>query len=280
MEAREDPADSNPALLALRNEFFRRSGRNVWLFQSVEALLKGLALAGRARVSLAEPAKHAEAQVESVARRSMGMLTRDLLAGVLASDSEAAPPPENDMLQWSLRLADDGGFSESLRAKLGALVNERNELVHHGQARWDIADVSAMQEALDALDAQRERILDVHADLRRLGLWVQQTTDAMLDYMGSPEFKDEWRLVSLQSALLDAVQNAGRADGWSPLTQVGQLWRLALEKKGADERRGLPSLRCLLDASGCFEWREQPNPGGGHITYCRLRPQTAPESER
>lgn len=273
MEAHEDPANNNPSLFALRNEFFRRCGRNLWLFQSVETLLKRLALAGRCEISLDDTHDRLQTRVDRVTRQSMGTLARGLSATILGPERQD-DDLDGDLMRWSLRVEADGGFSEELRSKLGALVDERNRLAHHSQSRWDITDEASLQEALDTLDAQRKRILVVHDELRRLGLWVSQAVEATLCYFESSDFKWQWRQARLQQALLDVVERAGRADGWSPLTQVGQHWRDAVGALPEDERQDLPSLRRLLDACGWFEWRELPNPGGGSITFCR--PRTEP----
>lgn len=65
---------------------------------------------------------------------------------------------------------------------------------------------------------------------------------------------------------------------WSPLSHVGHLWREHFARHSQEQRESMPSLRRLLEDSGLFDWRDDPNPNGGAITYCRLRPPLEAET--
>jgi hypothetical protein len=271
------PDDASPAaapdpdpLAQLRNEFFRRMGRNVWLFQRAEFLLKHLVLASGFAARPAEFVGRLERRKKDIAAKTFGTLADELFKG-LASDSSPSDELEDpeEMSFW-LRLRLDARQAEVLRKDLAARVKERNELVHHAFVRWKLDSGDELQAALLELDAQRERILSFHARL----LPLCKGLISAVDYLGSQEFRQLFRAGHLQGLLVDSVQRAARADGWTPVASAGHRFAEHRNRLSEDTRAALPKFQRLLQESGLFELCEEPTKSGSRL-LCRLRPQDA-----
>lgn len=118
--------------------------------------------------------------------------------------------------------------------------------------------------------------MGVRSALQRLLVPTREALLTMVDYLDSTEGRRALRQSHLEACLLDVVARSRRADGWSPLAVVGQRWLEHLAQLPEPEREALPRLRRLLDDSALFEWREEPNPAGGTVTYCRLESSAPP----
>lgn len=265
----EQPSTHPDELASLRGEFLRRLGRNLWCFQQVEVQLKALMTVGQGRLPLQGLAEAAASHAATVRTRTLGQLIGDAEAGVFAPDARPVDPPI-DGLAWSVRYEAGAGFSEDLQGRLRGLLAERNELVHHATERWDLDDSDGLRAGLAELDEQRERVVAVHATLRRVLLAVHEATQAMVAHLQSSAFRDQLRRAHLDACLVDTVARAARADGWTPLSHAGHAFREHIARLPEDQRQALPKLSRLLGDSGLFELREEPTAQGAR-TVCRLR---------
>lgn len=264
---------------ARRNELFRRMGRNLWLYQQVEAQLKVLLTASSFAVppAPADPEAALRARTESLSKKTMGTLVSYATVSVLATEAslEHAPVKE-DWLTFSARWDASADFAEDLHQQLKVLVAERNQLAHCIINRWNIESLDCMVLGLGELDEQRERIVAVHQTLRRIGEHLLEAAQAMANYIASPEFKVEWRRHHLEACLMDVVARAARADGWTPLSHAGQLFVEHRNRLSAEHRKGLPGLNRMLVDSQLFDMKDEVIPGGGQRTLARLKSLSAP----
>lgn len=246
-------------------------GRNLWLYQQVESVLKGLLTAS----SFAAPRDNLQGAFDrhaaQVARQSMGQLVGKAAASVFAREAVPSAERQDDWLTFSVRWDAGADFADDLHQQLTVLVTERNQLAHHAMERWNIGCPERMGLGLEELDAQRERIVSVHQTLAGIVTHMHEAALALADFMHTSEFADELRRHQLDACLQDAVARAARADGWTPLSQAGQLFVEHRSRLSAEHQRALPGLSRLLIDSGLFELRDEPTKGSGSRALCRLR---------
>lgn len=262
-------------LSPLRNEVLRRIGRNVWIFQGIEVLLKQLVHWSDGAIPRPPSAHNGTLPVPlSVRRATLGTLAGQLFHGMLGGP--ATPAASVDWFAWKVRLEIDPLFSDALRKQLAALVDERNLLVHHAIERWDLTSEASLQSALPELDAQRERTLAAREILLRFTETVRTASLQMLAYFQSAEGRSAFYTKHLEACLLDAVARAACADGWAPLSLVGQHFQAHVRSLTPVEKKAAPKLKSLLVASGLFDVRDEVTPRGGRRTLCRLRDTPVP----
>lgn len=270
MEVEED-------LSTLTNELFRRVGRNLLNFQRIEGLLKFLVGNGLLQGPFRELSSLQAKNVATVHRSTMGILAGRLVDEFLsdAGDLEdVAPEPTEAWFSFRITFESDANASAELRDGLKALVEERNDLVHHLNSRWDSSSVDNTRGLLKQLDEQRERLRPIH---ERLQAMVRSISDGMKDYeafLASPEGRQMIDLLWLQQSPLvlllgECATQLAREDGWVPLTTAGQVLRKQAPEHvdALKERYGYSTLKQLLLATGMFDILDEPTLRGFRTVY-------------
>lgn len=261
------------------DEVLRRIGRNVVNFQFVEHLLKRLtALSvppGPASKTADRVAKHAEALNTS----TMGILAGRLKDTILTPQPERSPPDNIEEIwigfQFSMEVEAD--FVDRHDKEMQALVDARNDLIHHFLPRWHATvngDVSSALAYLDAQHAQSTQMME------RLAGWVESMDECRRQHaelFASPEFDRQFDLMHLRSSRLVArlgeiAQVTARTDGWAYLTTAANLIRRAEpdELEGLDAKYGLPNLKAVLLSTEYFDVAVEPLSNGGSRTIYRI----------
>jgi len=154
--------NENDDFQSLRDEVFRRIGRNLVQYQQLEHSLKVLISTGKFGGPIRELAEILERKRTSVRQSTMGILSGLFTDGFLseASDSEAPTPTFDRASTISVTFIPelDAAMNEELRQGLAAAVTDRNELAHQLHLRWDGTTVESTRQMLVHLDEQRERL--------------------------------------------------------------------------------------------------------------------------
>lgn len=278
---------------ALHREVQRKFGRNLLRLQQYEKLMKSLIAEQDVSGPASELHNVKARQVESVSKKTLGQvvghLTENCLASALAtSDSELSDDAPCDLtepwvrMSFRIEMADDV-FNQA-QQKLAALVDLRNELVHHFLEKHDIWTEPGCLAADGYLDDCFKQI-DAHYE--ELRAWAKQISDArayMASWAQTPEFDDFlihgimpggagvfWSCSTIVNLLRDAEMALAKG-GWT-LLQSAIDYISNREPGHTPKKYGCSSWRHVLHESEQFEIRkEQSAPGLPTETWYRSRP--------
>lgn len=261
------------ALEAIKNEVMRKIGRNMLLFQQMEHMLKFLIVHGNFAGSVDEVREEQEALTAAVRNQSMGKLVRLFLKGGQPSTPanalvEASPPAAT--ISFAMQYSGQVGAG---RKTLKAIVDERNDLVHHLLPRLDPNSVDSWMDADRYLDQQREKLLPEIVTLERAIDLVERGRKEFAELLTSDEtrrqFKSWIRHSRLVILLNEVSAQVARPDGWTMLNIAGQFIRqhapdVMATLKGDD---GHKTLKRLILATELFDIAEEPTEKGVRILY-------------
>jgi hypothetical protein len=261
------------------DEILRRVGRNVVNFQQVEYLLKHLNAHAAIHAPASQLTSQLEKQIASVHRSTMGELAGRMVSNVLRPQEEHQSPDEIDEPWFGFRFTveTDTEFVDRHDQEMRALVDARNDLIHHFLPHWQAAVDGDVDSALAYLDAQLDDTLRMKD---RLENWAQTMSEAkkqMAEFFASPEGAHQIKLGLLQSSRLVAMlgeiaMRTARLDGWAMLSAAGHL----IKREAPDEledlhkRFGHRNLKGVLLAAEFFDVADEPLPAGGVRTIYRI----------
>lgn len=163
------------SLAELRDEAFRKIGRNVHAFQRMEAVMKVLIATSR----FDGPIEHFEdvgaKALNRVRRSTMGGLISPFVDAIYAEEGPEQLRLEGLDKAWltlSYKVEADRDLAEERSAKLGRMVSERNRLVHRMIGGLDIESEKSCARICSELDIQYKEVkpeLDaLHETMQRM----------------------------------------------------------------------------------------------------------------
>lgn len=258
------------------DEVLRKVGRNVLLFQQIEALLKFLVANHRRDGNTSNFEERLQQRTEKTNKQMMGKLVEQFTDGILSDAGEPNAEPEEQNQIWmsfTFTTSGDREFYEAQRADMKRMVDERNDLIHHFMPRWQPDSPEKMGEAAKYLDEQRARVLPMFEHLRSVSKALIDVGQSMAAFMVSEEGQRHFDLILLQhsplvSVLKDVAEHKHRADGWAYLADAGRIaWLQEPEAvTHMKERQGHATLKKLAVASDLFDVFDEPLPNGGYRT--------------
>jgi hypothetical protein len=264
------------------DEVFRRIGRNLLLFQHIEHLLKQLMAGARLEGTVKSMQANFEERRAKIHKQTLGQLAGQFVDDVLADAGERDAPENVDEAWFSFgfTIQTDSAFVEQHTAEMKAVVDARNDLIHHFLPRWSPASEDSTRAALDYLDQQRAQALPMRDRLQGFVKSFQEAAKAHAQFMSSPEATREIEIQWLRHSRLvlllgEIAQRTPRADGWTVLASAGHILRQR-EPEELDhmlERYGHRTLKKLLHATELFDIEEEATPGGGTRTVYRIYPR-------
>ena len=274
-------SDHHPPLpedvVALQHRVQRKLGRCLIRLQQYERLLKALVadhdISGPASTLMDIRA----ARVEALSKKTLGHLVGELTGNILKpdspdSDKAAADDVPSDIVEPHLRLQFTTvlaaeRYEETLTA-LGALVELRNELVHHFLEKHDIWTNRGCVAAEAFLDACYEQIDGRYLELHG---WAKHSVEArahIASLMQTTEFEDlmfhgilpggagvNWECSTIVGVLRKAESSLSR-NGWTPLADAIAFARKT-HPKHTPGRYGCSSWRQVLHESQQFLVRKE-----------------------
>lgn len=268
--------------VALQHLVQRKLGRCLIRLQQYEGLLKGLV----AEHDVSGPAHRLinirDARMEALSKKTLGHIVGALTENLLTPDST---PADEDRGSDHSADADVSFFRTTFRVELSAarheetvtalraLVDLRNELVHHFLEMHDIWSKSGCVAAQAYLDACYEQVDERYVELHT---WAKASVEAheyMANLMQTPEFMEflqhdilpggtgvEWACSTIVRLLREAEAKLAR-DGWTSLNDAITFLQKA-HPEHTPRRYGCSSWRQALHESGQFQVRkEQAAPG-------------------
>lgn len=264
------------------DEVLRRIGRNLLLFQHIEHLLKQLMTGARFEGTVKSLQANLEDRRARIHKQTLGQLAGQFVDDVLA-DAGERDAPDNINEAWfsfGFTIQTDSGFVEQHTAEMKAIVDARNDLIHHFLPRWSPASEDSTRAALAYLDEQRARALPMRDRLQSFAKSLQEAATAHAEFMASPEGTRQFELQRLRQCRLvlllgELATKTDRADGWMILATACNVIR-QLEPEELTQlflRYGHRTLKKLLLASELFDIEEEPTPKGGTRTIYRINPR-------
>lgn len=276
------PAAGEPLRTAEIDEVFRRIGRNLLLFQHIEHLLKQLMTSARLEGTVHSMQANFDERRARIHKQTLGQLAGQFVDDVLADAGEREAPENVDEAWFSFgfTIQTDSAFVEQHAAEMKAVVDARNDLIHHFLPRWSPASEDSTRAALAYLDEQRAKALPMRDRLQGFVKSLQEAAKAHAEFMSSPEAAREMELQWLRHSRLvlllgEVAQRTPRADGWTVLASAGHILRRQKpeELDHLLERYGHRTLKRLLLATELFDIEEEPTTGGGTRTIYRINPR-------
>jgi hypothetical protein len=248
------------------DEVLRRVGRNAINFQLVEHLLKRLATSHLPNGPTREVRSRIDKAAEVVAESTMGTLAGKVMETVLRPKEEKPTPDviEEPWLSFRFTIGADAAFVDQHDKEMQALVEARNELVHHFLKRWHAAVDGETGSVFSYLDAQNEKTLLIMERLRGWVTSMEECRKKAAEFMLTEQADSHFELLHLRSSRLVAMlgeiaQRTQRADGWAYFTTAANLIRRDEpgELTELEDRFGLKSLRAVMFAAELFDVIEE-----------------------
>jgi hypothetical protein len=275
-------SDPDAAIKAVRDEALRKIGRNVVLFQELEGILKFLAAAQSPSMPLGNVTASREERSESIHAKTLGQVARQVVEELFAdSDAESSAPAgiAEPWLGFSFRIARDAAYIEESCKTLKAVIDDRNDLVHHLLSRWNLGDADSCFALSTELDEQRSRIVVEIGRYRAYADTLREAAKDLQAFIDSDDGKRHLDVMFLQNSrlallLTQLAMDHAREDGWTLLSVAGaQLGNLIPEEFTKLKREhGEGSLHKLVAAIDLFDIQSENTPNGGTRAVYRTRP--------
>jgi hypothetical protein len=266
---------------AVRDEALRRIGRNVVLFQELEGILKFLAAAQHPSMPLSKVKATREGRAESSRVRTLGQVAGQIVEELFTdSDGDSSAPAKitEPWLAFSFRITGDLAEVEESRKSLKALIEERNDLVHHLLPRWNLRDADSCHALCAELDEQRRRIVIEIERYRAYANTLREAAVELQAFIDSHDGKRHFDALFLQNSrlamlLAQIATTHAREDGWTLLSVAGSQLSSLIPEEFAKLKReyGEGSLHKLLAAIDLFEIQSEHASNGGTRAIYRTR---------
>lgn len=271
------------------DEVLRRIGRNLLLFQHIEHLLKQLMASSRLEGTMTSMAANLEERRAKFHKQTLGQLAGQFVDDVLADAGERDSPEslEEAWFSFGFTIQTDSAFVEQHTAEMKAVVDARNDLIHHFLPRWSPASGDSTEAALAYLDEQRAKALPMRDRLQDFVKSLQDAATAHAQYMASPEGARSFELMWLRHSRLvlmlgELATKTDRDDGWMILSTACNVVHQQEPTELVDlhKRFGHRTLKKLMQATELFDIEEEPTPRGGTRTVFRINPRFQLEISR
>jgi hypothetical protein len=272
----EHPQNGAEASSGDRDEVLRKIGRNVLLFQQAERRLKWLA--ARKRITGMSD------EITTAAAKLREQVSGETLGAVMRRTIDAPGPSAREQDRIEAAISEKGcahveiGFDFTIaggepdvawREGLEALVEHRNDLVHHFLERFDLETPDGCQLASHYLDQQHARHVPLVEDLRRRCEGIAASANMLFEALKQEDILAEFLhghlRLKLEEVLRRVAAEKARADGWTYLSLAGK--ELAGEDPGLlkrlEEAFGHRGLKQAVTAMGGWRLHEEPTGGDG-----------------
>jgi hypothetical protein len=278
-----------PELQRAQDEVLRKIGRNVLLFQEIEALFKHVVVHTTIETTPSTLTTSYKDRVTQVQKQTLGIVVGRFTKETLVTGFESFDGPGDvaePKLSLNFKLEIDGPARVAHEAELEAMVDARNELIHQLAQRHDFRTMNGCEDAVRYLESQFERYKPMRDRIRDVARYMDEERRALLAHLASEDGQRQIEVAILQqsrliSSLVVISMEIGASDGWVPLATAGRLLheRLPDVMSKLKERYGHRTLKPVLIASELFDVREQPTANGGARTEFRVKPKLSASEE-
>jgi hypothetical protein len=269
------------SLDCLKDEVLKKISRNMLLFQQMEHHLKYLLSNGKLSGRVSDLEARKAKRNEFIHKQTMGSLVGQLVNDVYSNIHEEAEFPvdiKEPHLDFSFKIEMAPADLESKKKVLAAVVDDRNNLIHHMLPRLNEDTLECWSAALHYLEQQHEKLLPEIASLKNVIQTFQESMKEQAAFFQSDEFEKYSELIwLLESESLKLIWNianqATLPGGWVSLSKAGQEIRARApgEMETIHQRFGHKKLIDLIIASELFEVRNEPTSKGGVRKLYRIK---------
>lgn len=287
-----DAIEDEPPFAPRQREIQRQLGRCLMRLQQIELLVKALWADHEYECYAGEFMEVQAKRIASVSDKTLGSVVKALTGSYLAPDlgrdesDEASDDSAVDPTRISFRFKSQISMSEDDYARtvseLDALVQMRNELVHHFIQRFDMwsdagcdAALAYLEECNQQVEMQRQRMLGwskAHQEAKEVHAAFLQSEEGLrfITYGIFPDGTVDWASTPIVYALCQAEVSLAK-DGWTSLNEAVR-WMASKYPDKKPEQYGCSRWRHLLHESRLFEIRRMPSNGsGGAEAFFRSR---------
>ncbi len=267
------------------NDVFRKIGRNVMLFQQLEYLLKYLVATSSISGYVSELKSQEEQRRATINKQTMGQLIGQYIKNSNPENLDILEDPKyfkEEMFIWVKHSFGDSTYYDNTKKVLAKLVDDRNKLIHHLLPQFDTNSIESCIQIGKKLDEQKNNIVREIGNLKRMIDARHEAAKGLVSFLISPVAKKElgkFGLFLRQSYLIgllsDIAEQTTRPDGWTPLSEAGQLIRQCVPQEIASLKQhfGYNSLKTFILAVKIFDVYEKPTKKGIKILY-RKKPDS------
>jgi len=276
--------EKHPDLIKIHDEVLRKIGRNLLNFQKIEFILKKIITISHISGHASNLQQNHERRASKINNQMMGNLVGQFFEETL-SNSNNLPNPITELnephISISFNLNVDENFYEIKKKELKALVDDRNDLIHHLLPKLDTTSIQSCLEVEQYLDDQRERLIPQYDYLQSI---IKIIAD-QINILSSEEVRKQFELSILQkSDLVSRLQEIAfqqcREDGWTSMNHAGHYLRKNLPDaiEQLESKYGHKTLKRVMLASELFDFFEEPTKSGGQRLLYRTKPELANDS--
>ena len=189
-------------LESLKNEVYRKFGRNIILFQKIEMLLKFLLANSKISGYIDELRIIQEQQNKIFEKQTLGQLVKQFFENIIFSSAKIDDVPDvlkGVWINFDCTFPDDSTVYEEQKKSLALLVAERNELVHHFFLKWDLTLVDGWNSAEYYLDKQYEKIENEFQHLKVLAELLEEGRKDIGNFINSEEGKALFKIQIIET---------------------------------------------------------------------------------
>ena len=149
----------------VRDEVYRKIGRNLLFIQGIEQKLKNLIAINGSRIN--SKSKTLDQRLAGVSKKTMGSLAGEFHDAYFVDQGEN-PQEEVEQVEpvYSFKFKCDD-FSTHTQKSLASIVDERNKLVHHFLHELD-EGIKGWKDADNRLEQQYDNLVAAYKDLKKL----------------------------------------------------------------------------------------------------------------
>lgn len=273
--------ESEQDLVKVRDEVFRKIGRNLLKFQNIEHLLKAIITTSSFSGFVSELENNFLRRKEDVHTKTMGLLIKQYLENTYSDNNQSAKlDSEITEAYFSTKLSfsADAEYLEMKKQSLQSLVEDRNNLVHHLLLKIDLHSVESCLEMSEYLDHQREKQNVEEEELKSILKNISDAWAELKVFYDSEEGLKSIELSFLQSssvvtALCELSTSIARPDGWALLDNVGRELHTTMPDEISKLKKKYKSLKEIILACELFELGIEATPKDGTRVLYRLKPE-------
>ncbi|MDP3777638.1 hypothetical protein [Methylotenera sp.] len=269
-------------LSEVKDDLFRKVGRNLINYQIIEQLLKQLILSSRISGPMSQLEEAQKQKSEEVKVQTMGVLAGQFIENTYQKPKKSFNENvgiKETHFSSSIYFDVSDDTLESRKADLKRLTEERNNLAHHLLPRLDLNSIESCLAMSRELDEQREVQVKEFENLTFLTNQIGNTLKEYADFMNSEDGLKLLELRRLQQSsvigmLLDLSETQSRPDGWTVLDNSTRYIKnnLADDLVKIKQYEGCKTMKSLVITSELFDILEESTKKGGTRVLYRAKP--------
>lgn len=260
------------------NLIYQKIGRNVFLFQKIELVLRYLAATSHySGCDANEILKNLEKQLATTSKKTMGLVAGQFVENIYGQADNTSNAPEELKDIWfsfDFKIQDED-YNQRKKA-LESIIAERNELIHHFVSKWKWNSIDDFREAEKYLDYQHEKTKPEFDNLRALWENLKEhrkiARDWWLDVLDNLQTMSEELRESQSILLLGKISRQhARADGWTMLSMAAQYLQQNVPGEMTILKKRYKTLKNMMLLTGLFDLCEEPTKKGGNRLLYRVK---------